>query len=61
MRRNIKQLRAISYAHTKALQKKADKLLAECRAKGLSVSPAKYPSITIKRCQLALGEFKQWH
>ena len=61
MRRNIKQLRAISYAYTRALKKKADALLAECQAKGLSVNSAKYPSITIKRCQLALGEFKQWH
>lgn len=51
MKRNIKQLIAISYAYTQKEQKQADELVEKLAKLGFKVEESKYPATTIKRCR----------
>lgn len=56
MSKNIKQLRAISYAYARKKEKEAQVLLSECHEKGLEAKEYKYPEITIRQCKKLLSK-----
>lgn len=52
--KNIKQLRAISYAIARKKEKEAQQMLKECELRGINVEESLMPAVTIRRCQKAL-------
>lgn len=56
MRKNIKQLRAISYAYARKREEEAQALLSECHSKGIEAKKYKYPTITIRQCKALLNK-----
>lgn len=54
--RNIKQLRAITYAIAARKEKEADKMVAELKEKNITVEKSKYPEVTLHRCRKAKRE-----
>lgn len=52
--KNVKQLRAISYAYARKKEKKAQQMLEECEKKGVKVESSLMAAVTIRRCQEAL-------
>lgn len=57
--RNIKQLRAISYAYALKKEKEARQLMDKCSKLGIKVKQSAYAQITIKHCQKALELIKE--
>lgn len=53
--KNIKQLRAISYAYARKKEKETQQMLKECEMKGVKVESSLMAAVTIRRCKEALN------